>query len=85
MALGNRTLGNGTIPALTVLPGNHTYDFRAKVETGTLLSLASALSSGSPVSLDVRGTGAEVNGVTIPWLSAPVSGLSVKVPVKPRT
>ena len=81
MSLGNTTVGNGTIPSLTVLPGNHTYDFRAKVDS--LLSLAPALTSGTP--LDVRGTGAEVGGVAIPWLTAPLSGLTVKVPIQKKT
>lgn len=81
MGIGNQTIGNGTIPSLTVRPGNHTYDFRAKVDS--LLSLAPALASGTP--LDVRGTGAEIGGVAIPWLSAPLTSLSVKVPVSKKT
>jgi len=82
MLLNGQELGNGTISGLRIRPGNHTYDFRSRVKTAAVLPLAAALSSGSPVVLDVRGNGTDINGVNIPWLSGPLSSLGVKVPIK---
>ncbi|PWW76107.1 hypothetical protein C7212DRAFT_321444 [Tuber magnatum] len=84
MSLNGQTLGNGTIPGLHIRPGNNTYDFRAKVQTSALIPLATALGSGNPVVLDVRGNGTDINGVSIPWLAGPLSALNVKVPIKAR-
>lgn len=84
MALNGQALGNGTISGLHVRPGNHTYDFRARVQSSALIPLATALGSGNPVVLDVRGNGTDINGVNIPWLAGPLSLLDVKVPLKAR-
>ncbi|CUS14181.1 unnamed protein product [Tuber aestivum] len=83
LSFNGQALGNGTIPGLHVRPGNHTYDFRARVQTAALLRLAAA-GGGNPVVLDVRGNGTDINGVSIPWLAEPLSSLEVKVPIKAR-
>lgn len=84
MSLNGTTLGNGTISGLHIRPGNHTYDFRSRVQTAALIPLAVAMGSGNPVVLDVRGNGTDINGVSIPWLAGPLSLLEVKVPIKAK-
>ncbi|KAL7275578.1 hypothetical protein RUND412_001476 [Rhizina undulata] len=81
-ALNGTQLGNGTIPSLLIQPGNHTYDFRATLAPTSLIRLASAITSGDPVELQVKGNGTTFDGVDIPWLSAPLSALAVTVPVE---
>ncbi|KAG0135049.1 hypothetical protein HOY82DRAFT_583845 [Tuber indicum] len=84
MSLNGQALGNGTIPGLQIRPGNHTYDFRARIQSTALAPLVTAMGSGKPVVLDVRGNGTDINGVSIPWLAGPLSSLDVKVPLKIR-
>ncbi|KAG0633579.1 hypothetical protein HOY80DRAFT_610480 [Tuber brumale] len=84
MSLNGQALGNGTIPGLHIRPGNHTYDFRARIQSSALNPLITAMATGKPVVLDVRGNGTDINGVSIPWLAGPLSSLDVKVPLKLR-
>lgn len=81
-SLNGAVLGLGTIPNLTITPGNHQYDFQGKLSDAALKTLLSAIiTGGKDTALTVKGNGTEVGGVDIPWLTAPLASLEVTVPI----
>jgi hypothetical protein len=75
-------LGSGTIPNLTITPGDRQYDFEAKLGNTALTTLLSiVVSEGNNATLTVKGNGTDINGTDIPWLSAPLAALEVSVPI----
>lgn len=69
------------IPDLTIAPGDRQYDFKAKLSNEALAALIGIVGSGSGAALTIKGNGTEINGVDIPWLTAPLSALEVNVPI----
>lgn len=81
-SLNGNTLGLGTIPGLVIRPGNHEYDFKGQLSEQALKALLGAVVAGKGnTALTVKGNGTEVNGVDIPWLTAPLASLEVNVPI----
>lgn len=81
-SLNGTVLGFGTIPNLTITPGNHQYDFQGKLGDKAMTALLTAIiSGGKNTALTVKGNGTEVDGVDIPWLSSPLASLEVTVPI----
>lgn len=83
-SLNGNALGLGTIPNLIVRPGDHEYDFRGRLSEQALKALLAAVVAGGGkgnVALTVKGNGTEVDGVDIPWLTAPLASLEVNVPI----
>lgn len=69
------------IPGLIITPGDHQYDFKAKLGDQALSALIGIVFAGKNVPLTVKGNGTEVGGVDIPWLTAPLAALEVNVPI----
>lgn len=81
-SLDGTVLGLGTIPNLTITPGNHQYEFKGKLSDTALTALLGAIiAKGKNAALTVKGNGTEVGGVDIPWLTAPLASLEVNVPI----
>lgn len=81
-SLNGIVLGLGTIPNLTITPGNHQYDFQGKLGDKAMTALLTAIiTGGKNTALTVKGNGTEIGGVDIPWLTAPLASLEVTVPI----
>lgn len=75
-------LGTGTLTNLIITPGlENVYDFKALLASDKLTKAAGRILSGEAI-LQIRAKGAVVNGVDIPWLTAPLSSLVADVPVE---
>lgn len=80
LSLNGQALGFGVIPNLTISPGDRQYDFRANFTEAAMRSLIGVIVTGN-AALNVMGNGTEVDGVDIPWLTAPLGALNVTVPI----
>jgi len=76
---GQAVVGNGTLPNLTLRPGNNTYPFLGLVGAENVASVARlALTGGKLV---IGSTGSYVDGKKVPWLSKPLEAMTLLVPV----
>src|SRR5690606_13929894 len=74
----DKTFGNGTLPNLTLTPGNNKYIFRGRVNIKTMLNIV-LKAQGKPGYFKVKGKSVKYNGEDIPWLAEPLGADFVDV------
>lgn len=79
--MNDEHLGDGILPDLIISPGaKNVYDFKANLTMGNALKLGKAALAGN-ATLQITVSKVEYNGTSIPWLSEPLSLVSVDVPI----
>lgn len=73
-----KSFGNGTLPNLTLTPGNNNYTFHGQVDIRTMFGLV-VNANGKPAYFQVKGKKVSYKGVDIPWLKEPLASNFVDV------